>query len=444
MTGVLLFIFILLSFVPFIIYPKVKLFLFRPDIIFSFAFMIYVIPVPLNKLYFDNYYKFEDDILDTIIFYHILFSLSFYLAFYFFTPRKFLLPPKPTYNKLSNKSISIWVLCFSMIISIVLYSFYLNKFGGIINYLSLERMFIYKNVEGLGIFSIGILFTKTIWIVLLSRFLMNNFSNNLLFRNSKYILITIILLNIIGFILFSILNLAIGDRRILLTLIIGIVGLLYLYRFISNKAMGVFSILLLIFFQIFSRIRHLSNNPSEMVEYAVKKSNIQWLDLSYGEPAGHYIVFNDILQNIEKVDKFYGLTYLKAPLLLVPSTLYPDRYEGLPTWFVNEFYPDYAKKGGGMAFSFVAETFINFGAFGPIFIGFLLGIILAKFWKITMFKYKTALSFSLYMLFVIFIITLPRNDFSSGFKELFLSILLPLGCVFIASKVLYLKNFNQI
>ncbi len=176
-----------------------------------------------------------------------------------------------------------------------------------------------------------------------------------------------------------------------------------------------------------------------MIEFTIKKSNIQWLDLSYGESAGHYIVFNDILKNMDKVDRLYGLSYLKAPLTLVPGAINPDRYEGLSIWFVKKFYPDTAKKGGGFAFSFVAESFINFGPIGPLFIGFLLGLLLAKLWKITIFKFRTALSFACYMLVIFFIFTLPRIDFSSGFKELFLSVFLPLSCIFITSKVLYLK-----
>ena len=444
MIAGLLYLFIFISILPFLRRNRGKLFYFRPDIIFSLAFLIYVVPVPLNRLYFDNYYKFDDIILSDILQMQILFVLGFFAGFHIFTPTSRLNPPRPVFNRISNKSISKWVLYISLIFSVILYFIYLHKLGGIASYLSAKRLFIYKHNQGLGIYGVGILILKAVWILFIAKFLMNYYSTGHKKRIDKVRLLWFILLNLLGLILFIVFNLAIGDRRVLLGLIVSLVGILYLYRFVSNRVIVVIGLVLLIFFQVFSKLRHLSNNPGKMIEFAKNKWQIEWLDLSSGESAGHYIVFNDILKNKEKLDKMYGLTYIKAPLIIVPKFVYPDRYQGLSYWFVNKFYPGTAKRGGGFAFSIVAEAYLNFGFLGTFFIGLIFGIIFARIWIVTMFKYKTALSQTIYMLLLLFIITLPRADFSAILKESTISIFLPLAVIFVVSKALRIEGKDMV
>lgn len=436
----LLFLFIFVSIFPFILRRKGKLFLFRPDIIFSLAFLLYVVPVPLNKLYFGDFYGFDNAILEEMMKMFLLFVSGFYIGFHVLTSKSCLSPPKPEFNIISNKSISKWVLLVSMLFSVVLYLIYLSKLGGISAYLSADRMDIYKNNQGLGIYGVGILILKTVWVIILSKFMMNYYSEGSNNKITNIKLWIFILINILGFVGFAMFNLVIGDRRVLLGLILGLLGILYLYKYISNRTIIIFSLILLVFFQVFSKLRHLSNNPAEMVKFAQKEWTIEWLDLSNGESGGHYVVFNDILNNKHEINTLYGMSYIKSPLIIVPKFIYPNRYEGLSKWFVKKFYPGTAKKGGGFAFSIVAEAYMNFGFWGTLFVGFIFGVISAKIWFITMFKYKTALSYSIYMLLVLFIITMPRGDFSSLIKESFISIFLPIMVIFIVSKALNLKT----
>ncbi|MDH7602746.1 MAG: O-antigen polysaccharide polymerase Wzy [Armatimonadota bacterium] len=73
----------------------------------------------------------------------------------------------------------------------------------------------------------------------------------------------------------------------------------------------------------------------------------------------------------------YGLGYLRATMTLVPS-LYWVTSETYSSWLVWTVAPGFAKMGGGLGFSFIAEAYANFGWLGSVLFTLLLGYMLAR------------------------------------------------------------------
>ena len=96
---------------------------------------------------------------------------------------------------------------------------------------------------------------------------------------------------------------------------------------------------------------------------------------------------NTIAYTIELVPRFrefqWGAEYLYALFTLVPNLfwkLHPTVARGLPGWWLTwAVKPDFAARGGGLGYSFIAEAYLNFGWFGaPIALG-VIGFLFAKF-----------------------------------------------------------------
>ena len=81
----------------------------------------------------------------------------------------------------------------------------------------------------------------------------------------------------------------------------------------------------------------------------------------------------------------YGQSYAFAFMAVVPNVgggLHPSKEHGfLADWLVSSLAPEYAARGGGWGFSFIAEAFANFGIYGMpvalIVIGYLFSSLFA-------------------------------------------------------------------
>jgi hypothetical protein len=79
----------------------------------------------------------------------------------------------------------------------------------------------------------------------------------------------------------------------------------------------------------------------------------------------------------ERAGELGGRSYLDAIPALAPIALVPDRPETLSEGFVRTQYGDIAARGGGAAFSLVAEAWWNFGEIvGPLVAGLVFGLLL--------------------------------------------------------------------
>jgi oligosaccharide repeat unit polymerase len=56
-----------------------------------------------------------------------------------------------------------------------------------------------------------------------------------------------------------------------------------------------------------------------------------------------------------------GVPYLADLIAFVPAAFAPWTKTDLSTWFVKEYFPDYAAQGGGLAFGTLAEAIVYFG-----------------------------------------------------------------------------------
>jgi oligosaccharide repeat unit polymerase len=88
----------------------------------------------------------------------------------------------------------------------------------------------------------------------------------------------------------------------------------------------------------------------------------------------------DLVPSIRSFQK--GLDYVYAVFSLIPNLfweIHPTKARGVPAdWLVWTVDPSFAKKGGGLGYSFIAEAFLNFGwVGGPVFVG-LLGFLWAR------------------------------------------------------------------
>jgi oligosaccharide repeat unit polymerase len=75
----------------------------------------------------------------------------------------------------------------------------------------------------------------------------------------------------------------------------------------------------------------------------------------------------------------FGITYLRAPVFLLPMKLYPQRPLSVAQWYMQQFYGNGFGLNEGTAFFFVAEGYLNFGPVGPfitlLFWGMLCGLV---------------------------------------------------------------------
>lgn len=89
-----------------------------------------------------------------------------------------------------------------------------------------------------------------------------------------------------------------------------------------------------------------------------------------------FITTIEVMQS-ERAGDLLGESYLNGIPALAPLFLVPDRPEVLMERFVREQYAETWSKGGGTAFSLVAEAWWNFGSIGgPFAIGVVLALIL--------------------------------------------------------------------
>jgi hypothetical protein len=70
-----------------------------------------------------------------------------------------------------------------------------------------------------------------------------------------------------------------------------------------------------------------------------------------------------------------GWSYLRAPVYLIPSFVYPDRPLALTNWYMEKFYGGGYGLNEGRAFFFLAEGYVNFGLPGVLLIAAVWGFV---------------------------------------------------------------------
>ena len=72
---------------------------------------------------------------------------------------------------------------------------------------------------------------------------------------------------------------------------------------------------------------------------------------------------------------WFGMSYLQAPIYLIPSAIFPDRPVPLAIWYMTRVFGAGEKLNEGRQFFFLAEAYLNFGAFGVLTLGLAWGVL---------------------------------------------------------------------
>lgn len=402
-----------------------KYFVLRPDFFLFLSIYIYTIPISLNILLGENRFAITDQNLQIILICTISFLIFFLIGFH--------LVPTKKGNRLSLSSININYSHKSALfiagVGLLVYVLNIKKSGGLVSLFILQRAELMETQQ--GILSIGILVWKAGILLIMARsWMITSLSTN---RSQIF--------KYIGFIMlfsFIILNVLVGDRRIMVGLLIG-VAFLFLIKNktrISVKSLIIPLIIAVFFTHFISKVRHLTFDPVTMFTSIFTTFETSWLDISEGEVGAVFYVFNELLEDPNGINYLYGESYIKMPLILIPNFIVGKRtYNGLGDWFANKYHYDVWLTGGAFGFPFIAEAYINFWFFGTIIIGFIIGIGLKLWWNFCIINKPSVFSLALYALSLSMIFTLPRTDFSFVVKEFILSSLFSVLIIGIIGKI---------
>ena len=173
--------------------------------------------------------------------------------------------------------------------------------------------------------------------------------------------------------------LVLGDRRIFLSTMAGVIA-------ISNPGRRlVRTLLLAVPVGYFSLALYAGFRGAPLHEWAERYEQMDFavlLDPSQGEFGGWARIAQAVLSR--PFAEIADLTFAKAPLSVIPSFLAPDRPLAPSVWFVRTFDPETAARGGAWAFSLVVESFMNFWLLGPVLLGFVVGLLVARLERSTM------------------------------------------------------------
>ena len=113
---------------------------------------------------------------------------------------------------------------------------------------------------------------------------------------------------------------------------------------------------------------------------AAAQNEIGGQGLFYTLTVGEFVVpFESLPQMMSLVDNkeplWFGMSYLQAPIYLIPSAIFPDRPVPLATWYMTRVFGAGEKLNEGRQFFFLAEAYLNFGAFGALTLGLAWGVL---------------------------------------------------------------------
>ncbi len=322
--------------------------------------------------------------------------------------------PVPVKRKKERSYLAFGLLT---ILSLLLLSALAVQSGGIINFLLLG----YNSSSetfGKGYLSIGfpLIFIATL-------FLLYRYS----IRRTKKDL----LLFLFSWIIVIIMQLLMGNRGMIMYIIL--TTLIYVHFAINPlkvKTIALISIVAFLALNIFGHART-SNYESfsdfiEKTTSAIESSTAENNEgFFYTLTVGEFVIpFETLPQMIRTVGieetPWFGISYLRSPLYLIPSAIFTDRPLPLANWYMQEYYGGGYGLNEGRQFFFLSEAYINFGPIGIVLISLLWGWMwggLHQWLKINHYSPEIAL---IYALAVGFMFRCIAGDFSSlvaGFTQ---------------------------
>lgn len=158
------------------------------------------------------------------------------------------------------------------------------------------------------------------------------------------------------------------------------------YRFRRIRqgwVVGIAALLLLVVFPLVPLVRETTGADRYSVEnlrgaYNTLENPAKAMFLSMGATSRTVAFTQKLVPNHEAWR--LGGTYIDALARVLPNVfggLHPAAAEGsLGQWITWRAFPEIAARGGGIGFSFIAEAYLNFGWWGLLPVGFLIGYLL--------------------------------------------------------------------
>lgn len=199
-----------------------------------------------------------------------------------------------------------------------------------------------------------------------------------------------------------------GDRRGVASALISIFMIHNRFNVVKIKSKLIFFLIFFVILMIYIEKTRYGGDFFSDTDYSS-------LNPAVTELGAPWLVALDIFNDVN----FLGInidSILNAFLNLVPHFFWSERPLGAAAWFAQKYYPDIAEQGGGFAFSFIIEIVINFSLIGYFLFVFLFGFFIAFLNNKNLSKWGVLL----FVVFSLNFIFLPRYDFSTILKTIFI------------------------
>jgi len=226
--------------------------------------------------------------------------------------------------------------------------------------------------------------------------------------------------SILLFVLFALVLMRVGRRRMILELGLGMFAISQLYvRPFKLQTIAITGVATLLLFAVLGDARGLLAEGVEGMTYWAR-NEMQAEDFAHGlEEFGSFPLTLEETMNIVDAGaapQRYGMTYVEAFELLVPQKLYPERPLSPGQWFVNIYDPKAAAAGGGYSFSLWAEGYLNFGFIGVLLVGFAQGVGVRMLSWLRVSNPQSRSRMLIYAAASVLVISMIRGDFATLLK----------------------------
>jgi hypothetical protein len=156
-----------------------------------------------------------------------------------------------------------------------------------------------------------------------------------------------------------------GDRRIILCMLLGIAYLKLNRSQLLLLATPLISIALLGLI-VFAALRE---QPFDMwIDIVAELDLRSFLTPVNLDCGGFPLIASDALAS-SRLLLSDAPNYFQGLLATIPSGLYENRPEAFSVWYVKTYHPDVAAIGAGLASNWIIESYVNLGVLGPLVVG---------------------------------------------------------------------------
>lgn len=389
-------VFFIFSYLYLLIQSIRKFYFTSPITLFLFISFFYFTAGSLDLHFYNNLYSLDPDNMGLLLLLCYEFAISLYI-FVLFLGKRYV--PISLFTKVNNmlnesntklltKNLQILIILF-----ILIYIFkFIISFGLSIGEYSRGEIYSHKD------FILTLVKTFLPILIIFYVWLTSAFTKK--YSTMDYMTISFIILFVIFDLLFK------GDRRVSLSMILGILGIIYYHKNIPRFYI-IIGVLGALFMYILGAIR---NRPVDTWMDNIMNTASRGFSPAGTEFGPFSMIANYVLNEHIMMQK---LSFFTAFASSLPSFIYPDRPLGPSLWFVKKYFREIYDAGGGYAFNIIIESAMNFGYFGPI----VLAIFYTFIYSFSNYNGKVAILFSG---LVIYALTFSARFGMTGIFQIFI------------------------